>query len=45
MLAQVARYGARISVVAAAGRAADDDADGFASIIRLLRETACYEKK
>ncbi len=43
MLAQVARDGARISIIAAAGRAADDDADRFAPVIRLLGKTACDE--
>ena len=40
MLAQVARDGARVGVVAAAGGAADDDADRFAFVEWFLREGA-----
>ena len=38
MLAQVARDGSRVGVVAAAGGAADDDADRFAFVEWFLRE-------
>ena len=40
MLAQVARDGARVGIVTSAGRAADDNADGFAFVKRILRESS-----